>query len=92
MLSSPDQEKFMKGLEQQRTGNKGLQEKNAGQDLRGAKPESVPGKTVIRSSGNAKDLRNEILTERRNVGHAEPHVRKVTEIRKDDRNMDTRRK
>ena len=80
MLSSPDQEKFMKGLEQQRTGNKGLQEKNAGQDLRGAKPESVPGKTVIRSSGNAKDLRNEILTERRNVGHAEP------------RNMDTRRK
>lgn len=92
MLSSPDQEKFMKGLEQQRTGNKGLQEKNAGQDLREAKPESVPGKTVIRSSGNAKDLRNEILTERRNVGHAEPHVRKVTEIRKDDRNMDTRRK
>ena len=92
MLSSPDQEKFMKGLEQQRTGNKGLQEKNAGQDLRGAKPESVPGKTVIRSSGNVKDLRNEILTERRNVGHAEPHVRKVTEIRKDDRNMDTRRK
>lgn len=92
MLSSPDQEKFMKGLEQQRTGNKGLQEKNAGQDLREAKPESVPGKTVIRSSGNAKDLRNEILTERRNVGHTEPHVRKVTEIRKDDRNMDTRRK
>ena len=92
MLNSTDQEKFMKGLEQQRTGNKGLQEKNAGQDLRGAKPESVPGKTVIRSSGNAKDLRNEILTERRNVGHAEPHVRKVTEIRKDDRNMDTRRK
>lgn len=92
MLSSPDQEKFMKGLEQQRTGSKGLQEKNAGQDLRGAKPESVPGKTVIRSSGNAKDLRNEILTERRNVGHTEPHVRKVTEIRKDDRNMDTRRK
>lgn len=92
MLSSPDQEKFMKGLEQQRTGNKGLQEKNAGQDLREAKPESVPGKTVIRSSGNAKDLRNEILTKRRNVGHTEPHVRKVTEIRKDDRNMDTRRK
>ena len=92
MLSSPDQEKFMKGLEQQRTGNKGPQEKNAGQDLREAKPESVPGKTVIRSSGNAKDLRNEILTEQRNVGHAEPHVRKVTEIRKDDRNMDTRRK
>lgn len=92
MLNSTDQEKFMKGLEQQRTGSKGLQEKNAGQDLRGAKPESVPGKTVIRSSGNAKDLRNEILTERRNVGHAEPHVRKVTEIRKDDRNMDTRRK
>ena len=92
MLNSTDQEKFMKGLEQQRAGNKGLQEKNAGQDLRGAKPESVPGKTVIRSSGNAKDLRNEILTERRNVGHAEPHVRKVTEIRKDDRNMDTRRK
>lgn len=92
MLNSTDQEKFMKGLEQQRTGSKGLQEKNAGQDLRGAKPESVSGKTVIRSSGNAKDLRNEILTERRNVGHAEPHVRKVTEIRKDDRNMDTRRK
>lgn len=92
MLSSPDQEKFMKGLEQQRTGNKGPQEKNAGQDLREAKPESVPGKTVIRSSGNAKNLRNEILTEQRNVGHAEPHVRKVTEIRKDDRNMDTRRK
>ena len=92
MLNSTDQEKFMKGLEQQRTGSKGLQEKNAGQDLREAKPESVPGKTVIRSSGNAKDLRNEILTERRNVGHAEPHVRKVTEIRKDDRNMDTRRK
>ena len=92
MLNSTDQEKFMKGLEQQRAGNKGLQEKNAGQDLREAKPESVPGKTVIRSSGNAKDLRNEILTEQRNVGHAEPHVRKVTEIRKDDRNMDTRRK
>lgn len=92
MLSSPDQEKFRKDLYQQRNEDHGLQEKNAGQDLRGAKPESVPGKTVIRSSGNAKDLRNEILTEQRNVGHAEPHVRKVTEIRKDDRNMDTRRK
>ena len=92
MLSSPDQEKFRKDLHQQRNEDHGLQEKNAGQDLRGAKPESVPGKTVIRSSGNAKDLRNEILTEQRNVGHAEPHVRKVTEIRKDDRNMDTRRK
>ena len=71
MLSSPDQEKFMKGLEQQRTGNKGLQEKNAGQDLREAKPESVPGKTVIRSSGNAKDLRNDVLTERRRTGSTE---------------------
>ena len=92
MLSSPDQEKFRKDLHQQRNEDHGLQEKNAGQDLRETKPESVPGKTVIRSSGNAKDLRNEILTEQRNVGHAEPHVRKVTEIRKDDRNMDTRRK
>ena len=92
MLSSPDQEKFRKDLHQQRNEDHGLQEKNAGQDLRETKPESVPGKTVIRSSGNAKDLRNEILTEQRNVGHADPHVRKVTEIRKDDRNMDTRRK
>ena len=71
MLSSPDQEKFMKGLEQQRMGSKGLQEKNAGQDLREAKPESVPGKTVIRSSGNAKDLRNDVLTERRRTGSTE---------------------
>ena len=92
MLNSTDQEKFRKDLHQQRNEDHGLQEKNAGQDLRETKPESVPGKTVIRSSGNAKDLRNEILTERRNVGHTEPHVRKVTEIRKDDRNMDTRRK
>ena len=92
MLSSPDQEKFRKDLHQQRNEDHGLQERNGGQDLRETKPESVPGKTVIRSSGNAKDLRNEILTEQRNVGHAEPHVRKVTEIRKDDRNMDTRRK
>lgn len=59
---------------------------------KGNKARVCTGKTVIRSSGNAKDLRNEILTEQRNVGHAEPHVRKVTEIRKDDRNMDTRRK
>ena len=68
MLNSTDQEKFMKGLEQQRTGSKGLQEKNAGQDLREAKPESVPGKTVIRSSGNAKDLRNDVLAEQRKTG------------------------
>ena len=71
MLNSTDQEKFMKGLEQQRAGNKGLQEKNAGQDLRGAKPESVPGKTVIRSSRNAKDLRNDVLAEQRKTGSAD---------------------
>lgn len=71
MLNSTDQEKFMKGLEQQRTGSKGLQEKNAGQDLREAKPESVPGKTVIRSSGNAKDLRNDVLAEQRKTGSAD---------------------
>ena len=71
MLNSTDQEKFMKGLEQQRAGNKGLQEKNAGQDLREAKPESVPGKTVIRSSRNAKDLRNDVLAEQRKTGSAD---------------------
>lgn len=71
MLNSTDQEKFRKGLEQQRAGNKGLQEKNAGQDLREAKPESVPGKTVIRSSGNAKDLRNDVLAEQRKTGSAD---------------------
>lgn len=91
MLSSPDQEKFMKGLEQQRMGNKGLQEKNAGQDLREAKPESVPGKTVIRSSGNAKDLRNDVLAEQRSAGHAEPHVRQITGLKKDDQGTDRRK-
>ena len=91
MLSSPDQEKFMKGLEQQRTGSKGLQEKNAGQDLREAKPESVPGKTVIRSSGNAKDLRNDVLAEQRSEGHAEPHVRQITGLKKDDQGTDRRK-
>ena len=91
MLSSPDQEKFMKGLEQQRMGSKGLQEKNAGQDLREAKPESVPGKTVIRSSGNAKDLRNDVLAEQRSAGHAEPHVRQITGLKKDDQRTDRRK-
>ena len=91
MLSSPDQEKFMKGLEQQRMGNKGLQEKNAGQDLREAKPESVPGKTVIRSGGNAKDLRNDVLAEQRSAGHAEPHVRQITGLKKDDQGTDRRK-
>ena len=38
------------------------------QDLREAKPESVPGKTVIRSSRNAKDLRNDVLAEQRKTG------------------------
>lgn len=91
MLSSPDQEKFMKGLEQQRMGSKGLQEKNAGQDLREAKPESVPGKTVIRSSGSAKDLRNDVLAEQRSAGHAEPHVRQITGLKKDDQRTDRRK-
>lgn len=91
MLSSPDQEKFMKGLEQQRMGSKGLREKNAGQDLREAKPESVPGKTVIRSSGNAKDLRNDVLAEQRSAGHAEPHVRQITGLKKDDQRTDRRK-
>ena len=91
MLSSPDQEKFMKGLEQQRMGSKGLQEKNVGQDLREAKPESVPGKTVIRSSGNAKDLRNDVLAEQRSAGHAEPHVRQITGLKKDDQRTDRRK-
>lgn len=71
MLSSPDQEKFRKDLHQQRNEDHGLQEKNAGQDLREAKPESVPGKTVIRSSRNAKDLRNDVLAEQRKTGSAD---------------------
>ena len=73
MLSSPDQEKFMKGLEQQRTGSKGLQERNGGQSVRetGTGTGSVPGRTVIRSGGNAKDLRNDVLTERRRTGSTE---------------------
>lgn len=73
MLSSPDQEKFMKGLHQQKNEDLRLQERNGGQSVRetGTGTGSVPGRTVIRSGGNAKDLRNDVLTERRRTGSTE---------------------
>ena len=77
MLSSPDQEKFMKGLHQQKNEELRLQERNGGQSVRetgtgtGTGTGSVPGRTVIRSGGNAKDLRNDVLTERRRTGSTE---------------------
>ena len=65
MLNSADQEKFMKGLHQQKNEDLRLQERNGGQSVRetGTGTGSVPGRTVIRSGGNAKDLRNDVLTE-----------------------------
>ena len=73
MLNSADQEKFMKGLHQQRNEELILQERNGGQSVRetGTGTGSVPGRTVIRSGGNAKDLRNDVLTERRRTGSTE---------------------
>lgn len=73
MLNSADQEKFMKGLHQQKNEDLGLQERNGGQSVRetGTGTGSVPGRTVIRSGGNAKDLRNDVLTERRRTGRTE---------------------
>lgn len=95
MLSSPDQEKFMKDLHQQRNEDHGLQERNGGQSVRetetGTGTESVPGRTIIRSGGNAKDLRSDVLAERRSAGHAEPHVKKITGLKKDDRRTDRRK-
>lgn len=93
MLSSPDQEKFMKDLHQQRNEDHGLQERNGGQSVRETETgtESVPGRTIIRSGGNAKDLRSDVLAERRSAGHAEPHVKKITGLKKDDRRTDRRK-
>lgn len=93
MLSSPDQEKFRKDLHQQRNEDHGLQERNGGQSVRETETgtESVPGRTIIRSGGNAKDLRSDVLAERRSAGHAEPHVKKITGLKKDDRRTDRRK-
>lgn len=93
MLSSPDQEKFRKDLHQQRNEDHGLQERNGGQNVRETETgtESVPGRTIIRSGGNAKDLRSDVLAERRSAGHAEPHVKKITGLKKDDRRTDRRK-
>ncbi len=93
MLNSADQEKFMKGLHQQKNEDLRLQERNGGQSVRetGTGTGSVPGRTVIRSGGNAKDLRSDILAERRSAGHAEPHVKKITGLKKDDRRTDRRK-
>lgn len=73
MLNSADQEKFMEGLHQQKNEDLRLQERNGGQSVRetGTGTGSVPGRTVIRSGGNAKDLRNDVLTERRRTGRTE---------------------
>lgn len=73
MLNSADQEKFMEGLHQQKNEDLRLQERNGGQSVRetGTGTGSVPGRTVIRSGGNAKDLRNDVLTERRRTGSTE---------------------
>ena len=93
MLSSPDQEKFRKDLHQQRNEELRLQERNGGQSVRETETgtETVPGRTIIRSGGNAKDLRSDILAERRSAGHAEPHVKKITGLKKDDRRTDRRK-
>ena len=93
MLNSADQEKFRKDLHQQRNEELRLQERNGGQSVRETETgtESVPGRTIIRSGGNAKDLRSDILAERRSAGHAEPHVKKITGLKKDDRRTDRRK-
>lgn len=93
MLNSADQEKFRKDLHQQRNEDHGLQERNGGQSVRETETgtESVPGRTIIRSGGNAKDLRSDVLAERRSAGHAEPHVKKITGLKKDDRRTDRRK-
>lgn len=71
MLNSADQEKFRKSLHQQRNEELILQERNGGQSVRETGTRSVPGRTVIRSGGNAKDLRNDVLTERRRTESTE---------------------
>lgn len=93
MLNSTDQEKFRKDLHQQRNEDHGLQERNGGQSVRETETgtESVPGRTIIRSGGNAKDLRSDVLAERRSAGHAEPHEKKITGLKKDDRRTDRRK-
>ena len=93
MLNSADQEKFRKDLHQQRNEELILQERNGGQSVRETETgtEAVPGRTIIRSGGNAKDLRSDILAERRSAGHAEPHVKKITGLKKDDRRTDRRK-
>ena len=93
MLNSADQEKFRKDLHQQRNEELRLHERNGGQSVRETETgtETVPGRTIIRSGGNAKDLRSDILAERRSAGHAEPHVKKITGLKKDDRRTDRRK-
>ena len=93
MLNSADQEKFRKDLHQQRNEELRLQERNGGQNVRETETgtESVPGRTIIRSGGNAKDLRSDVLAERRSAGHAEPHAKKIIGLKKDDRRTDRRK-
>ena len=93
MLNSADQEKFRKDLHQQRNEELRLQERNGGQSVRETETgtETVPGRTIIRSGGNAKDLRSDILAERRSAGHAEPHAKKIIGLKKDDRRTDRRK-
>ncbi len=86
MLSSADQEKFMKSVQQQKKEDLRLQERNGEQNVR--ETGSMPGKTVIRSSENAKDLRNDILMEQRRAGRTE----RKAETENVDRRTNSRRK
>ena len=85
MLNSAEQEKFMKSVQQQKKEDIRLQERNGEQNVREAG--SMPGKTVIRSGENAKDLRNDILMEQRRAGRTE----RKTETENADRRTKRRR-
>ena len=85
MLNSAEQEKFMKSVQQQKKEDIRLQERNGEQNVREAG--SMPGKTVIRSGENAKDLRNDILMEQRGAGRTE----RKTETENADRRTKRRR-
>ena len=86
MLNSVEQEKFMKSVQQQKKENLRLQERNGEQNVQEAG--SMPGKTVIRSGENAKDLRNDILMEQRRAGRTE----RKAETENVDRRTNSRRK